>query len=72
MRMHARGRVEKSAVIARELERRTAAARARARHDDAADAGLARTREHCVEILPEGFMREVCADIDQFHVPEAP
>lgn len=67
VRVHAGRRVEESPVRASELQRRKAAVDARSGDDDCRDAVRARAVEHHVEIVPERFVGQVGADVDEWH-----
>ena len=69
VRMDAGGREQEARMRARQLQRRNAAVFARARDDHLDDACCLRPLQHLVAVCIEAVVRQVAADIDEFHVP---
>ncbi len=67
VRMHARRRVEETRMQASERERVPRSLRARSGDDELCDAVRARAREHIVEVVTKGFVREIGAYVNKLH-----
>ena len=70
MRMHAGGGEQHAGMRARELDRLARAFLARAGHDDLRDAGGRGALQDGVAVGVEAVVREIGADVDQFHGSE--
>ena len=67
VRVHARGHIQFAGMVQRQPERRPAPLPGGAGDDHLRHAGRPRTRQHRLAVAVEGVVRQVAADVDQFH-----